>query len=332
MKLHAVWLSVCVVGLAGCSLWKSTKSADSGPDAAPVRSETIHTVGDESPPVAEAPRIKRRGALQEARQTLDDARAGREPSRAERAERAEQITAAVSDPTRAAASTPTLTPPSDPNLAPMAGRVGIMSLLDNNLRHVHASPPFGGHEQSYNVQYDFQGYVLEELRKALLTRTPYQPVIVASTGALRQSSATWQKSWNGKSFAPTFQREFDGIMEQNRLVMLIIVSYTTVEDGLMIGGQELTGSGLYTRKVLGSTSTAVFSTLQFHRVAGKPGRLILPIAPADDRSIGDLPNVKLPADLDDLPPRYLVPVYEPLRTIVANKINGFVRLPRKLGF
>ncbi|MGQ0621377.1 MAG: hypothetical protein ACT4QA_15880 [Panacagrimonas sp.] len=326
MKLHAVWISVCVVGLAGCSLWKSTRSVDGGPEAAPVRSENIHTVGEEPPPVVEAPREKRRTSLQEARKTLDDARAGREPSGAER------MAAAGSDSVLAAASTPSLTPRSDPNLAPMAGRVGIMSLLDNNLRHVHASPPFGGHEQSYNVQYDFQGYVLEELRKALLTQTPYQPVIVASTGALRQSSAIWQKSWNGKSFAPTFQREFDGIMEQNRLVMLIIVSYTTLEDGLLVGGQELTGSGLYTRTVLGSTSSAVFSTLQFHRVAGKPGRLILPIAPSDDRSIGDLPNVKLPADLDDLPPRYLVPVYEPLRTIVANKISGFVRLPRKLGF
>lgn len=328
MKWHVVWLSVCAISLAGCSLWGS-KSEKAGPEQASVRSEEIYAVGDEPPPASPPRSEEPRSSIKDLRKKLDEYRTGREPSRAERAE---TMTGAASTSASASRSAPARAVSNDQILAPMAGRVGIMSLLDNSLHHVHASPPFGGHEQSYNVQYDFNGYVLEELRKALLTHTPYQPVMVASTGSLRQAASTWQKTWNGNSFAPTFQREFDGIMEQNRLVMLIIVSYTTIDDGLLVGGQELTGSGLYTRKVLGNTSSAVYSTLQFHRVAGKPGRLVLPIAPADDRSIGDLPNVKLPGDLDDLPPRYLVPIYEPLRTIVANKIDGFLSLPRKLGF
>lgn len=215
-------------------------------------------------------------------------------------------------------------------MAPMAGRVGIMTLLGNELSHVH-SGTLSGHKKDYNVQYDFNGYVVEELRKALLSKTPYQPVMVASTGALRQAARTWQNSVPGGGFAPTLQREFDGILKQNRLAMLIVVGYATVGDG-QIGGRELSGCGLYTRSRFGNTSTAVFCTLQFYRLVGTPARLVRPIAPDDDRSIGDLPNVKLPEDLDDLPPRYLVPVYGPMRTIVQNKVAGLISLPRKLGY
>lgn len=214
-------------------------------------------------------------------------------------------------------------------MAPMAGRVGIMSLLGNELSHVH-SGTIGGHRKDYNVQYDFNGYVLEELRKGLLAKTPYQPVMVASTGALRKAASTWQNPVPGGGFAPTLQREFDGIIKQNRLAMLIVVGYATIGDG-QIGGRQLSGCGLYTRSFFGSTNTAVFCTLQFYRLVGAPARLVRPIAPDDERSIGGLPNVKLPEDLDDLPPRYLVPVYGPMRTIVQNKVAGLVSLPRNLG-
>lgn len=215
-------------------------------------------------------------------------------------------------------------------MAPMAGRVGIISLLGNELSHVHTGA-FGGHQQDYNVQYDFNGYVIEELRKALLSKTPYQPVTVAPTGLLRRDARKWADTWNGQTFAPDYQREFDGIIRQNRLAMLIVVYYANLRDGQLIGGRTLNGSGLYTRSGLGGTKAAVFSTLQFYRLVGTPAKLVLPIAPAGERSIGDLPNAKLPEALEDLPPRYLVPVYEPLRTLVQNKIHGLVSLPRKLG-
>lgn len=219
--------------------------------------------------------------------------------------------------------------PSEP-VAPMAGRVGVLSLLGNELRHVHAST-FGGHEKDYNVQYDFNGYVMEELRKAMLSKTPYQPVAVASTGLLRRDALKWAGTWNGQGFAPDYQREFDGIIKQNRLAMLIVVSYANISDGQLIGGTQLNGSGLYTRSGIGGTKAAVFSTLQFYRLVGTPAKLVQPVAPSGERSIGDLPNPQLPKDLDDLPPRYLVPVYEPLRTLVKNKVFGLVSLPRKLG-
>ena len=334
MLVRTIWLSTCVLVLGGCALMQPGSSGDSGrgestesgPDTAPVRFEEVHVVGEELPPLQpeSPPAEESTGVLEDLRRKIDAARSGNpEPGDA------------ASQRSTSRAATPSsqgLKAPDDPNLAPMAGRVGIMSLLGNDLRHIHASPPFGGHTQNYNVQYDFNGYVVEELRKSLLKNTPYQPVMVNGTAALRQAGTTWQDTWDGERFAPTFQREFDGIMEQNRLVMIIVVSYTNLSDGLMMGGQKLSGSGLYTRKALGKTSTAVFSTLQFHRVASKPARLLLPVAPANDRSVGDLSNVALPKDLENLPPRYLVPVYEPLRTIVQNKIHGLISLPRKLGF
>lgn len=217
-------------------------------------------------------------------------------------------------------------------MAPMAGRVGIMSLLGNELKHVHAaSTPFGNFEKGYNTQFDFNGFVVEELRKGMLTKTPYQPVVVAPTGALMKAAGTWQGTWDGKKFGDTYQREFDGIIAQNRLDMLVVISCPTIDDGVFGSGQKLTGSGLYTRTFLGSTHAAVFSTLQFFRIVGKPAQLVVPVAPADDRSIGDLDNIKLPDDLNDLPARYLVPVYDPLRTIVRNKVTGWLALPRKIG-
>jgi hypothetical protein len=215
-----------------------------------------------------------------------------------------------------------------PLMAPMMGRVGILSLLDNHIKHVHAGT-VGGSEKSYDTQFDFNGFVVEELRKGMLTKTPYQPVLVAPTGALLRAADSWQDTWNGKTFGGTFQREFEGIMAQNRLDMLVVVSCPKISGG--IGGEELSGSGLYTRSFLGSRSAAVFSTLQFFRIVGKPAQLVLPVAPASDRSVGDLPNIALPEDLEDLPARYLFPVYDPLRTIVRNKVAGFLSLPRKIG-
>ena len=109
---------------------------------------------------------------------------------------------------------------------------------------------------------------------------------------------------------------------------VIIVAYAKTGDGSFVGGAKLSGSGLYTR----GRKAAVFSTLQFYRLVGSPAQLVLPIAPEGERSIGDVPNAQLPKSLDDLPPRYLVPIYEPLRTLVQNKVFGLVSLPRKLGY
>lgn len=315
MRLREVCVGLVVL-LSACSMMNPKSST--GPNKIESEQEVVRTVDP-----AGSPAPSTRPALPAADESrLGGGLGGRMDGGPRRVD--------ASPPTRS--STPAWMPDNAGVMAPMAGRVGIMSLLGNELRHVHAgTTPFGNHAKDYNVQFDFNGFVVEELRKSLLTRTPYQPVIVASTGALRQAASTWQDSGDGKTFAPALQREFDGIIKQNRLAMLIVVSYPVIADGQLITGQNLSGSGLYTRSFIGSTKAAVFSTLQFYRLVGTPAQLVRPIAPAAERSIGDLPGIKLPDDLEDLPARHLAPVYEPLRIIVRNKIAGLISLPRKLG-
>ena len=320
--------------LAGCSLFPFKKNASEGePERFQAPPEEISSVSDEPPPLVQeevAPRreVRRPSAGNTPRGFEEESRTlGNDPRRRAIAEGG----VADSTPRMTKVNTaPALVRPTESAvMAPMAGRVGVMSLLGNDLKHVHVSSfGIGGDEQSYNVQYDLSGYVMEELRKQMLTKTPYQPVAVNSTGLLRRDAATWASTWNGKTFGPDYQREFDGIIKQNRLAMLIVISYATIGDGQLIGGRKLNGSGLYTR----GRNAAVFSTLQFYRLVGTPAQLVFPIAPEDERSIGDLPNAQLPKDLDNLPPRYLVPIYEPLRTLVQNKVYGLVSLPRKLGY
>lgn len=325
MSFRGIWVALIVL-LAGCST--AEKKPSEGPERFNAPEDFVNVIGEEPAPVeissephrdatpAPTPAAnERRRGFEEENRIL-----GNDPRRA-----AAEARANASSPS-AASRGQVQTNPNAP-MAPMAGRVGIMSLLGNELMHVN-SGTFGSKEQSFTTQFDLNGYVTEELRKALLAKTPYQPVNVSSTGALRQAANTWQDSWNGQSFAPTFQREFDGIISQNRLSMLIIVAYAKAGDGSFIGGAKLSGSGLYTR----GRKAAVFSTLQFYRLVGTPAQLVYPIAPEGERSIGDLPNAQLPKDLDNLPPRYLVPIYEPLRTLVQNKVFGLVSLPRKLGY
>ena len=300
--------------LASCSLTNS--KTGEGPERIESQPEVIQSVEAELPPrtetaKAEAP-VHRIDPFAEERPYI-----GQDPRISE---------------SRASskAPKPTLYKEYKEPIAPMAGRVGIMSLVGNQLRHVHAST-FGGHQRDYIVQFNLNGYINEELRKALLSQTPYQPVPVAPTGFLRQAADTWQETWDGKQFADRFQREFDGIIKQNRLSMLIIVSYARIDDGQFIGGAKLSGSGLYTRSSFGKTKSAVFSTFQFYRLVGSPAVLVEPVEAPGVRSIGDLPDIPLPDDLENMPARYLVPVYGPLRQIVGNKINGLISFPRKLG-
>lgn len=216
--------------------------------------------------------------------------------------------------------------------APQSGRVGVMSLVENKLMHIHAgTTPLGNYETVYPVNYDFGGFVTEELRKTLTTRTPYQPVMVRPTGLLMKHAKTWQDEAGKNGFPEAIQREFDGIIKQNGLVMLIVVSAPPIDDGVSGTSQKLWGSGLYTRSLFGKTSTAVFSTIRFHRLVGTPARLVEPVVAADERSIGDLPDIKLPDDIEGMNVRYLAPVYEPLHHMIRNKIRGLVSLPRKLG-
>ncbi|MCC2655421.1 MAG: hypothetical protein K0Q76_529 [Panacagrimonas sp.] len=335
MRARGIWMVPAVLVMAGCSMFpfKKNEANPDNPEAYRSESEEILTVSAELPPIeqeAAAPQreVRRPTAGSTPRGFEEESRTlGNDPRRRAIAE------GGVADATprmTKVATAPALVRPSESAvIAPMAGRVGVMSLLGNELKHVRASSfGVGGDEQSYNVQYDFSGYVMEELRKNLLTKTPYQPVTVNPTGLLRRDAATWASTWNGNTFGPDYQREFDGIIKQNRLAMLIVVSYATIGDGQLIGGRKLNGSGLYTR----GRNAAVFSTLQFYRLVGTPAQLVYPIAPDGERSIGDLPNAQLPKDLDNLPPRYLVPVYEPLRMLVQNKIHGLVSLPRKLGY
>lgn len=324
MKLREVCVGLAVL-LGACSMMAPRSS--NGLEKIESDQEVVRTVdpaGSPAPATRPAPPAAGETRTLGADPRLGGGLGGRMDGEVRRAD------ASGTPPTRS--STPAWMPDNAGVMAPMAGRVGIMSLLGNELRHVHAgTTPFGNHAKDYNVQFDFNGFVVEELRKSLLTRTPYQPVIVASTGALRQAASTWQDSGDGKTFAPALQREFDGIIKQNRLAMLIVISYPVIGDGQLITGQKLSGSGLYTRSFMGSTKAAVFSTLQFYRLVGTPAQLVRPIAPTDERSIGDLPGIRLPDDLEDLPARYLAPVYEPLRIIVRNKIAGLISLPRKLG-
>lgn len=359
MSLRAACAFTVGVLLSGCSMMPFGNSSEEPKAERPVRAgtsyETIHTVEAEPAPrpisdaepafapsapasstsaSAAAPRRPATGFEEEKRTLGNDPRRPMAESRVGAADPFAGSAAPTISAEPAAkpfTGTPAWQPQHDGTpVAPMAGRVGVMVLIGNELRHVHAGT-IGGSEKDFNVQYDFSGYVAEELRKALVSKTPYQPVTVAPTGLLRRDAAKWPGTWNGQTFGLDYQREFDGIIKQNRLDMLIVAGYATMGDGQLIGGRKLFGSGLYTRSGFGSTKSAVFSTLQFYRMVGTPAKLVQPIAPAGERSIGDLPNAQLPKDLDDLPARYLVPVYEPLRTLVQNKIHGLVSLPRKLG-
>lgn len=331
MQLAIAGLTVAM--LSGCSYMKSFTErtpSDERPILARTQTEEIRTVDEPLPPLeASNPTEPRRRRADVSDKKVD--LFGDDHFSADRG-----TLPGANDPMRPPVRSNSASPARSEEsvlMAPMAGRVGVMNLLGKELQHVHAgTTPLGNHQKSYVVQYDFAAYVVEELRKALVTQTPYQPVLVNPTGALIRSSNNWQDTWNGTGFAPVFQREFDGIISQNRLAMLIVVSYPTIDDGVVGTSQTLTGSGLYTRTLLGRTKAAVFSTLQFYRIAGKPAQLVLPVISPGDRSIGDLPNSHLPDDLDDLPARYLGPVYEPMRVIVQNKIKGLVELPRKLGY
>ncbi|MGQ0501056.1 MAG: hypothetical protein ACT4P0_00375 [Panacagrimonas sp.] len=333
MRMQLAVAGLAVAMLSGCAYVKSfteRSPSDDRPILAQTQTEEIRSVDEPLPPLEASnptePRRRRADVSEKKVDLFGDDRFSADRGALQGA----------TDPMRPAPRGVRASPQGrDENvlMAPMAGRVGIMNLLGKELWHVHAgTTPLGNHQKSYVVQYDFAGYVVEELRKSLVTKTPYQPVLVNPTGALLRSASKWQETWNGSAFAPVFQREFDGIIAQNRLAMLIIVSYPTIDDGVVGTSQTLTGSGLYTRSLLGSTKAAVFSTVQFYRITGKPAQLVLPVVAPGDRSIGDLPNSHLPDDLDDLPARYLGPVYEPMRIIVQNKIKGLIELPRKLGY
>ena len=214
-------------------------------------------------------------------------------------------------------------------MAPMAGRVGIMSVIGNQLTHVHAGT-FSSSRRDHWVQFDLNGQLMRELRTQLLQHTPYQPIPIPPTGMLRRDHDSWHETWDGEQFAPEYQREIDGVIKQNRLDMLIVISYREISAGGAFGA-KLSGSGMMTRSALGSSKAAVFSTFQFYRLVGTPARLVEPVVAPGDRSIGDLPDAKLPDDLENLPARDLYPVYEPLRLIVQNKVRGLIALPRRIG-
>lgn len=316
-----------VLLLASCASKQSGPDKD-GPQAFESQREEIKDVGLDAPPPSQI--------AQESRKTLID------PYKEERSKVENALRLQNEDSLEGAAPkkkkkkkrkgpAPTLVKQYDGPVAPMAGRVGIMNLVGNQLSHVHSST-FGGHKRDYNVPFNFSGFIMQSLREALLSKTPYQPIPIPSTGMLRQSSDSWQESWDGKAFAPQFQREFDGIIKQNRLAMLIVVSNHRMKDGLFIGGTTLSGTGLYTRGgTFGQPKSAVFATFQFYRLVGTPAQLVEPVMAPTDRSIGDLPGIELPEELENLPSRYLAPIYKPLRDIVRNKVDGLIALPRKIG-
>lgn len=318
MRYRALALGLSMM-LSACA---SKAPSEEGLERADTEAEFVHSIDDSEPlppPASDKPSVERRpaaDAFAEERRTI-----GFDP----RKESALKPATA----TRSVRKHPGLGKMQPELMAPMAGRVGIMSVLGNQLSHVHAGA-FRSRRSDHWVQFDLNGYLMRELRTQLLKQTPYQPIPVGSTGLLRRDHDSWHETWDGEKFAPQYQREIDSVIKQHQLDMLIVVSYQKISAGGLLG-KELSGSGMLTSSTLGSSKAAVFSTFQFYRLVGTPAKLVEPVAAPGDRSIGDLPNAQLPEDLDDFASRHLAPTYQPLRLIVQNKVRGLVELPRRLG-
>lgn len=201
---------------------------------------------------------------------------------------------------------------------PYGSRVGIMVVLDNELAIVHAGMVGrGDYRHTYRPSFDLPGYVAESVRKGILSGKPYQPLSVRPSARLLRDKAVWQRSWNTRtqSFDDGWQQEFDAIIKQNRLGMLIVISAYEVDDGISGTSQTLLGNGLYNRKAFTTTENTAFSTLRFHRLVGTPAKLEMPVTPDDDR---------LYAELKSFPDTIPEPLPAPLRNSLEFTIQRMV--------
>lgn len=221
---------------------------------------------------------------------------------------------------------PAYVPRVNPGRLPNGARVGIINLMQNEISHVRGGL-VGSERHTVRANSDLAGFTTQELRKAILGKTPYQPVPLNPTSALLKNRDGWSQQWTGSRFQGELQRDFESILQQNQLQAIIVIAHEEVSSR-GFGGPTLLGSGLITLDRLGSRKVGVFSSLRFFRVYGGPLRLMQPVAAPEERVVADLPNVQLPDDLDDLHPRYFTPVYEPLRTLIKQKIGEAVDLMR----
>lgn len=212
---------------------------------------------------------------------------------------------------------------------PYGSRVGIMNALANEIAHVNAGTAgVGNFRKTYPATFDYPGYVTESLRRAVLRHTPYQPLIVRPSARLLRDAATWQDSWNPRTerFAEPWQQELDAVIRQNQLRLLIVISAPELDDAIPGTAQTLLGSGLYTRKFLGRREAAVFSTIRFHRIAGQPGKLLMPVTAPSERTYADIANFPVPEVLDQLSPATLAPVQDAVKALADQKVGAFVSL------
>lgn len=208
-----------------------------------------------------------------------------------------------------------------------SSRIGIMTVLDNEIVHVTAGTAgIGNSTQAAKAGFDLPAYVTESLRKGILGHTPYQPVLVRPSARLWRDKEIWQKSWNerNENFGD-WQKEFDAIMKQNQLKLLIVVTAPEEDDGIVGTAQTIKGSGYYSRSFFGKKQTAVFSTVHFYRISGQPGKLLQPVSSPAERLYADIPSFPNPAP-EPLPPPMQKAVETAVKNMIDQKVGAFISL------
>jgi len=209
-----------------------------------------------------------------------------------------------------------------------SSRVGIMTVLDSEIVHVTAGTAgLGNATEASKAGFDLPAYVTESVRKGILGNTPYQPVPVRPSARLVRDKLVWQKSWNERKerFDDDWQKEFDAIMKQNQLKLLIVITAPEEDDGIVGTAQTLKGSGYYSRSFFGQKQTAVFSTIHFYRISGPPGKLLQPVSSPAERLYADLPSFPNPAPKPLAPPMQRA-VETAVKNMIDQKVGAFISL------
>lgn len=199
-------------------------------------------------------------------------------------------------------------------------RVGIMSAVGNQISSLNDE------SETLRPGFDLPNYTASALRKNLFANTPYGAVLIPPSARLMANKATWQKSWNEKtkSFGDNWQKEFDAVIKQNGLAMLVIISEPEVSKG-SLRNSKIQGSGYSSRGGVGKGRTAVYSTMHFFQIKGVPGKLLTPVRPENDPLYLDIPN--FPKEIPSPFPRPMQEAIErELRRLIDQKIAAFVTM------
>jgi len=198
-------------------------------------------------------------------------------------------------------------------------RIGIMSVVENQIR-------VGSGSKTIYPGFDLTGYAANSLRKALFSNTPYGAILLPPSARLMAERSSWQQSWNPKTqtFATEWQTEFDAIIKQNGLAMLVIISQPPISEGGLSG--KLQGSGYTTRGLFSSEETVAYSSMQFFRIHGKPGKLLQPTRANDDALYSVVPNFPKGTLPDPLPKPMLGAIERQLMALIDQKATRFVNM------